>query len=160
RTGASTSSVTVPFTNAGTLIVTGGTFQPTSTVTNYTAGTKTLTGGTWHVGPGSTLDTSGKDIRTLGRGAFVQLEGLGSNWSSVTGLTTINAGAGFALSGGRDFAASPLGGIFTNAGTLSVGSASDFDVTGSLVTTNGALSIVLGSMLDTPIASTGPATLG
>ncbi len=107
----------VPFTNTGTLEVASGTIKSNSVTT---AG-NTLTGGTWKVLNGSTLDLVGNTITT--NAATIILQGAGSTFAAVDGLS-INAAAGtFQLASGRNFTTAAG---FTNNGTLSVGPGTQF----------------------------------
>ncbi|MBX3355299.1 MAG: hypothetical protein KF724_06340 [Phycisphaeraceae bacterium] len=134
--------------NQGTIHAVAGTVSiQSAVVTNYDGGTNTLMGGTWSAGPGGgTIVWPAATIRTLGSGAQVVLDGPGSSIPAVSGLTTIGSGAAFELAGGRDFAASPLGGTFTNNGAVVLGAQSDLAVSGIYEQgASGALSVVFSS---------------
>jgi len=144
------------FSNAGTVQSQAGTLTISSAaVTNLAA--NTLTGGTWFAGPGAALSWPAASIRTLGPSTHVSLSGAGSNFAAINGLTTLGAGSTFELAGGRDFNASPLGGTFTNNGTLKLGSQSEIAVAG--VYTQGASGLLdasfEGAVGPTRLTSTG-----
>lgn len=144
-------------TNTGTLKSSAGTVSVTSpTVTNYSAPTNTLAGGTWAVGPNATLAWPTAVIRTLGPGTTVVLDGAGSAFASINGLTSINNGASFVLLGGRDFSAIPIAGTFTNDGTLSLGAQCEMAIAGEYAQgATGVLSSVLTSAAGPiPLSST------
>ena len=145
-------------TNAGTVQSKGGLVSVLSpNVTNYVAASKTLTGGKWLALSNSFISWPAATIRTLGPGTTVALEGQASVFNAVNGLTSINPGATFALAGGRDFAATPFGGAFSNGGTLTLGAGSGLTVNGSFSqSATGQLLATIGSAADpAPIVSSG-----
>jgi len=126
------------FTNYGTLTVgaSNSKFTVTGNLTNFNTTTHTLTGGVYSLT--GTFQFNGANIIT--NAANITLNGTSSkivNQSGSSGLANFstNGPAGiFALAGGRDFTTS---GNFTNHGILTVGSGSNFDVSGSLTNFSG-----------------------
>ncbi len=135
-TGSGSTFLAGNFTNAGTLTIgTGSTFTVTGTFTNFAD--RTLTGGTYVVG--GTLKFKGADIAT--NAATVVFDGPASqivNETDGDGLATFaaNAAAGrFAIQNGRTFTTAAAV-AFTNAGTLTVGTASSFTASSFTVADN------------------------
>jgi hypothetical protein len=160
KSGAGTGTISIPFTNSGTVEVGGGTLSLTS-IPQFSS--NALSGGSWVVSGTGTLSIPGGagSLRTLAGDATVTLDGGASAFPAVSGLTTIGSGCRFKLSGGRDFAVTPVGGTLSNQGEFVLGAASDLNVTGNLVqAATGMLATTLGSSADSPLAVTGAVTAG
>src|SRR5207253_2638459 len=115
-----------------TLRAAGGgqvTVNPAGGFTSLSGGT--LTAGTYVVQGSSSLNFNSGTVATIGLGAAVTLDGLGSAFTALGPLTT-NAGT-FNVINGRGFTVS--GGTLTNTGTLQVGTAST--LTGNVNVTGG-----------------------
>ena len=127
--GAGTSSLSIAFSNIGTVEVRSGTLAFTSSPVQL-SGT-TLAGGTWNVFGNSTLAfPAGSSV--IANSANVMLNGAGSEFPALA-LLASNLGA-FTLSDGRDFTTA---GDFTNSGSLTVGPGSHFAVTGNYTPSSG-----------------------
>jgi hypothetical protein len=137
-------------TNAGTLAVSSGDLLHVTSgpFTNF-SGT-TLTGGTYNVSGTFEIDelgSAGGEIVT--DAANIILNGSSASFiddgghSALSKLATIAASSSFSLSGGANYTTA---GNFTNNGTLTVGAASTFSVTGSL--TNFAGTTLTGGSYD------------
>jgi subtilase family serine protease len=152
----------VKLANTGQLTVAGGTVAVITASQLLQVSGTTLTGGGWTVANGATLAfPASTTIRTVATGASVTLEGSSSVFTAIAPLTTINNGGSVAFLGGRDFAAAPVGGIFTNNGTLALGAASDLDIGGAYAQAGGASLVAsFGDVNETPLAVTGTATIG
>lgn len=114
--------------------VNGGTLNVPIAVafSNYNGGTFTLTDGTYRsLEAGSNLNFGTREFRNLAGNALVELGG-NATFDAVTGkLTTIDANAGFIVSGGRNYVVSNPTGVFTNNGLVrATGSGSTFDLSG------------------------------
>jgi hypothetical protein len=110
----------VTLNNTGTVQVESGTFRSDQPA-QVAAGT--LTGGTWNVFSGSSLDLVGAAITT--NSASITLRDPGSSFAAINGLQTNAAAGQLTVSGGRNFTTQSG---FTNNGTLTVGSATTFQV--------------------------------
>jgi hypothetical protein len=149
-TGTSTIATTT-LSNTGTVEVASGTLDIAATVTQVSG--KTLTGGAWTVTASSKLHpkldiTSAGRLTTLGSGAQVTLSGLNTLFSNVSGLTTIDSGAGFSLLGGQAFTTT---GALTNNGSLTLSPGSILTVGGDFTqTSTGALTIACGATNQKP----------
>jgi hypothetical protein len=128
----------ISFSNTGIVNVDTGALSLQSGVAQHSG--NTLSGGTWNVT--GTLNFPGSaTIRT--NAGHVTLNGATSSFVHINSLTT-NTGT-FALAGGRDFTASPVGGTLSNnGGTINLG-------VGSVLSVNGAFSQP-GSTLHVDIA--------
>jgi hypothetical protein len=113
----------------------------------------TLTAGTWDVTGSSTVHatldiTSAGSLSTLGSAAQVTLSGPNSNFSNLSGLSTIASGASFSLLGGRSFSTT---GALTNDGSLTLSPGSILTVSGSFTqAATGTLTVELGGTARTP----------
>jgi hypothetical protein len=95
----------------------------------------TLAGGTWSVYGTATLDLGGAVIDTVGAAASIERIG---QFSTFTGLDNLGRNDGrITLSGAATLAVAPAGGEFLNTGTISLRTASFFDVHGAFVQTAG-----------------------
>jgi hypothetical protein len=114
----------VPFSNTGTVNVTGGgTLQLTGNVSQVIG--PTLTNGTWATHAASTLSITGASITN--NAANVILDGVGSSFDAINPINN-NAGT-FQVIGGRTFVTS---GSYTNSGSTVIGAGSALDITGDL----------------------------
>jgi uncharacterized repeat protein (TIGR03803 family) len=164
-TGTSTISTTT-LSNTGTVAVTTGTLTISATVAQVSG--NSLTAGTWGVTATSlvhsTLNiTSAGSLATLGNAAQVTLNGPGSGFSNLSGLSTIASGAGLSLLGGRSFTTT---GALTNNGSLTLSPGSILTVGGSFTqTSTGTLTVELGGTAKKPtfsqvVSTTGTVSLG
>jgi uncharacterized repeat protein (TIGR03803 family) len=152
KAGAGTATVAATgLSNTGTVDVAKGTLDISAAVAQV-SGTS-LTGGAWAVSGSakvhSTLDiTSAASLTTLGTGAQVTLNGLNTSFANLSGLATIDKGAGFSLLGGQGFTTA---GALTDKGSLTLGAASVLTVGGSFTqTSTGVLNIGLGGTTSAP----------
>jgi hypothetical protein len=113
--------------NTGTVEVSGGTFTVNDSVAQF-SGT-TLTGGTWIARSNSTIDISTGSNITTNHGN-VTLDGDESNFNKIN--TLADNQENFSVIGGRNFTTVA---DLANSGTLTVGSGSEFTVTGNLTGT-------------------------
>lgn len=126
------------FTNQGAVsALDGGALISGIAPTNYDPATDTLAGGNWVVGPSSTLtlpagvsiQTNAANLSLTGNGAFPALAGLATNNATLS-LTN------------RPLTVTPVGGTFTNSGTIALDPNSTLAVTGAFTqTAAGTLSI-------------------
>jgi uncharacterized repeat protein (TIGR03803 family) len=144
--GFGTSAIaTTSLDNTGTVEVASGTLAVSAAVTQVSGGT--LTAGTWTVSSSSrehcTLEiSSAGSFATLGSMTQVALSGLHTAFTNLTGLTTIDRGAGFSLLNGQSFA---MTGALTNRGGLTLSAGSVLTVSGSFTDApGGRLSFELG----------------
>jgi len=125
--GASTSITGISLVNNGTLGVLEGTLS--------TDGVSLVGGlldiGTWRVSNGASLDLQGTAITT--NAATVELDGAGTTFAALAGLSTNDAAGTLRFTGGSDFTTTAG---FTNDGVLQVGSATEFTVNPGSTLTN------------------------
>lgn len=155
----------IAFSNNGTVRATTGTLRVNQT-TNFNAGI--LTGGAWHAQAGATLDLIGQNITT--NRATITLDGVGSTFTQVNGLATNDTTGTFVLANTRSYTtAAP---VFSNAGTLTIGTGSTFTVGagnsfvnnggtvngGGLLVTNGLLDLQGGSLASVTVNNTSTTT--
>jgi uncharacterized repeat protein (TIGR03803 family) len=163
-TGTSTIATTT-LDNTGTVEVNTGTLVVSAAVTQVSG--KTLTAGTWTVGgsagAGATLKiTSASRLTTIGTAAQVILDGPGTTFTNLSGLTTISNGGSLSLLGGQSFTTARA---LTDKGGLTLGAGSVLTVQGSFTqTASGVLSIGLGGTNRAPtfgqlVSTTGTVTL-
>lgn len=120
-TGGGVTFITdVNFDNTGTVRVSTGTLR--ADLSAQVVGS-TFSGGTWRIESGATLDLVGANLLT--NSADVTLDGVGSTFAAIDGLSTNSTTGRFAVSGTRDFTTT---GTFTNDGTIVVGAGSAFRV--------------------------------
>jgi hypothetical protein len=151
------------FSNAGSVILSGGTLNLNGTVSQL-SGTS-LTGGTWTVNAKSTLNfPTGSTITSLGppgtplAGAHVTLSGSSSNFAAITDLAMVRSKSTFSLLGGRSF--TTLGPL-TNEGSITLSPASVLTVSGSFTQQSGAtLNIQMGGTANAPTIGTIVSTSG
>ncbi len=145
---APTLALTTAFTNNGILNVaaTSASILTHGTFANMVAGS--LNGGTYNLG--GTLLYNGADITAIGATTALTLDGSGSivntsggDHNSLTGSLTANNGV-LALQDGADLA---LTTVFTNNGSLNVGTTATFDMTGGTLT-NVAGGVLNGGVYD------------
>src|SRR5262249_15494976 len=110
--GTMTTITGVELANTGTVRVQSGTLR-TDTVQNVSGGT--LTGGTWEEDTNSTLDFVGQPVTT--NQPHVILDGAGSTFNAINGLTTNGSAGQLEVKNGRTFTTA---GTFTNNGTVNV----------------------------------------
>ncbi len=112
--------------NLGTIEAKGGTLQVTATISQVSGAT--LTGGTWIARAGSTLDLSSAGNLYTNQGTVI-LDGSGSTFAKINGLTTNDIQGMFDVLGGRIFTTA---GNLANSGSLLVGGGGTFTVSGNL----------------------------
>ncbi len=135
--------------NTGTVQVQNGTLTFQGGVTQLVG--DTLTGGTWNVKANSTLNiTTGSNIIT--NQGDVTLDGVGSTFAKINSLA--NNQGDFSVLNGRNFTTV---GDLANSGTVTVGSGSDFDVTGGIT---GAGDLIVNGTLTTDSIFQDTFTLG
>jgi uncharacterized repeat protein (TIGR03803 family) len=166
KTGGTSTIATTTFGNTGAVQVSGGTLDVAAAVTQVSG--KTLTAGTWTVAGSAkvtaTLDvTSAGKLTTLGGAAAVTLNGQGSAFTNLSGLSTIAKGASFSLLGGQSFTTA---GALTDRGSLTLGPGSVLTVGGSFTQSSaGTLTVEVGGTNASPtfgqlVSSTGSVALG
>jgi hypothetical protein len=141
-TGTSTMAAST-LDNTGTVQVTAGTLDISATVTQIAS--NTLTGGSWTVKGSagqSTLDITSASFTTLGKGAKVQLSGLFSAFTNLSGLAAIDAGGSLTLAAGQSFTTA---GALTNHGHLTLSAGSILTVSGDFTQgATGKLTLQMG----------------
>jgi hypothetical protein len=141
--GTGTSTIQFwPLDNPGAVVVSSGTLNLNGSVTQ--ASGSTLTGGTWQVFAGARLNINSAGDLTTNYGN-ITLDGSGSSFGNIAHLLTNNGslsildGCTFATAGG-----------FANNGTLTIGVGSTFGVSGSYTQGSTAtLEVQLGGTPDT-----------
>lgn len=123
--------------NTGTIEVQTGTFRVEDTA-QYDLPNQKLTGGKWSVSNNATLDFLTQTITK--NGAEVTLNGVNSTFTQIDGLSENSLGGKLTVTGGRIFNTT---GSFTNNGTLTVGTTSEFKIA-----TGGTLTSGVGSTID------------
>src|SRR5262249_38697625 len=127
-----------PLNNTGTLAVHSATVTVSGPVTQIASGT--LTAGKWEVFASSTVHSTltitnaGSAITTIGSQATVELSGLNSTFTNISGLTT-NQGS-FIVASGRTFTTA---GNWSNPGSLTL--------SGGTLTITGAVAQLSGTSL-------------
>jgi hypothetical protein len=127
---ANTTAIDVAFSNTGTLAVQDGTVSISGAVDQIA--NNTLSAGKWEVFGSSnvnstlTITAAGETITTIGGSATVELSGLNTSFTNISGLTT-NQGS-FLVLGGQTFTTT---GDFSNSGNLTLGPASTLSVGGN-----------------------------
>ncbi len=149
--GTGTTSVTVPFSNSGTVQAQSGTLNLGS-LSNF-SGT-TLAGGTYIVS--ATLSFPGANIQTNAativlNGAASQILNSTTSANALANFAANAAGGSFTVQNGRNFTTV---GAFGNAGDVAVGSSSTFTVSGNYTQTAGDTDLQGGTL-----AATGPVSL-
>jgi hypothetical protein len=141
-TGTSTFTNRVSLDNPGAVVVLSGTLNLNGPVAQ--ASGATLTGGTWQVFAGATLNiTSAGDLTT--NNGNITLDGSGSSFSNIAHLLTNNGS--LSILDGRNFMTV---GSFANNGTLTIGLGSLFSVNGNYTQSSMAmLEVLLGGTADT-----------
>jgi hypothetical protein len=146
--------------NTGTVANRNATATISGAVTQISSGT--LTGGKWEVFGSAkkpstlTITTAGSSITTIGSKATVELSGLNSTFTNISGLIT-NQGS-FSVLGGQTFTTA---GSFTNSGKLTLTSTSRLAVSGSFVqASTGTLAVQLSGSSAGAVTATGTVTLG
>ena len=131
--GGGTTTVSIPYSNAGTTRVSSGKLDLQGTFSNYNSATKTLTGGAYVVTNSSSLQFNNADVVT--NAADITLSGANARFLDQTGTANglrslaVNAAAGrLELLSGRNLT---VPGAFTNNGTLALGPTSTFTTTGN-----------------------------
>ena len=124
---AQTLSIAVPFSNSGTIDVSGGGTLVLSSSVSQVVG-PTLTHGTWATHTNSTLSIPTTAITN--NAANILLDGPGSSFDAINPIAN-NSGT-FQITGGRDFATSAS---YTNSGRTVVGTSSALTIHGDLVNT-------------------------
>lgn len=122
--------------NTGTIEVQTGTFR-VSNCAQYDIGTQKLTGGKWSVSNNATLDFLTQTITK--NGGDVTLDGVNSTFTQISGLSENSVGGKFTVKSGRIFNTT---GSFTNNGTLTVGTTSEFRIASGGTITSGAGSTI------------------
>jgi hypothetical protein len=111
--GTGTSTISVPFSNTGTVQASSGTLAPTN-VAQVSGGT--LTGGTWDVNANATLNlNNGTNLTTIGNSASVTLDGTGSTFSNLSRVAANNGRLTLSSAATLTTTAN-----FVNSGTLSL----------------------------------------
>ena len=121
---AQTLSIAVPFSNSGTIDVSGGGTLVLSSSVSQVVG-PTLTHGTWATHTNSTLSIPTTAITN--NAANILLDGPGSSFDAINPIAN-NSGT-FQITGGRDFATSAS---YTNSGRTVVGTSSALTIHGDL----------------------------
>ncbi len=156
KSGADTTTISIPFANSGTVDVgTGATLALTGGLSNFSG--STLTGGTYNVSgvlefPGAKVVTNAASITLAGGASALEDSGGGTN---ALASFAVNAAAGsFSIQSGRNFTSA---GNFTNDGILAVGPGSTFATGGSLTnfagTTLSGGTYDIGGVLEFPRAN-------
>ncbi len=123
--------------NTGTIEVQTGTFRVADTA-QYDLPNQKLTGGKWSISNNATLDFLTQTITK--NGGDVTLNGVSSTFTQINGLSENSLGGKLTVTGGRIFNTT---GSFTNNGTLTVGTASEFKIA-----TGGTITSGVGSTID------------
>ena len=132
-TSGGTTTVDVPYNNAGTTRAASGKLYVQNTFSNYNNATKTLTGGTYVVSNSASFQFTNADIVT--NAADITLGGVNARFLDQTGTANgmrslaVNAAAGrLELLANKNLT---VPGAFTNNGTLALGATSTFTSTGN-----------------------------
>jgi fibronectin-binding autotransporter adhesin len=135
------------FNNKGKLQVGAGTLMyitgASNSFLNFNSTTDTLTGGTYLVTGTLKFDNAAIKVDKANitlTGASSQIIDQNGN-NALLALDDIATGSSFALAGGQNFTTA---GNFTNSGTLTIGSGSKFDVSGSLSNFNSGTDTLTG----------------
>ncbi len=158
-----TTAIDVAFSNSGTIAVHDGTVSISGAVDQIA--NNTLSAGKWEVFGSSTVHSTltvaaaGDAIGTIGGNATVELSGLNSSFTNISGLTT-NQGI-LVILGGQTFTTA---GDFTDSGNLTLGPASTLAVSGNFTESSKArLTLQIGGTSASPtigsITATGTISL-
>jgi hypothetical protein len=160
--GTSSSTISTPISNLGTVQVTEGTLNLSSTV-DQVSGT-TLTGGTWNsvadAGFEAALSFNGQtNLNTVGVAANVTINGVNSSFPALSALSAIKGS--YSLLGGKSF--NSVGAV-TDSGKLTLGAGSTLAVKGAFTETAiGQIATQIGGTNAAPtigaISATGPISL-
>jgi hypothetical protein len=150
HTGSGALTITQPLNNTGTVANRNATATISGAVTQISSGT--LTGGRWEVFGSAknhstlTITTAGSAITTIGGKASVELSGLNSSFTNISGLTTDQGS--FSILAGQTFTTT---GNFTDSGKLTLGAGSTLAVSGSFSETSaGTVTIQVGGSVTNP----------
>jgi hypothetical protein len=147
------------FQNNGTVESAAGSINITSTLSNYLANVSRLTGGRWIMSGGSlTFGTSA--INSIGAGTEFRIQ---STVGTSPSFASFGQNLGTFAIAARTLATTPLGGTFSNAGTLELGPAANLQVNGSVMfDAASTLRIPIAGLAQPALgqlAATGPITL-
>ena len=117
------------FVNQGTVECRAGTISINPTfISNYTSSTATLSGGIWRA-KGGTILLGSRPIRVIAAGTEVEMD---QTLIGVTILSTLTSNSGTLRLASRSLSITPVGGTFSNSGTLELGTGGALNVNGSI----------------------------